>query len=227
VTTTSADGANYRRSVALLVAAAVLVLVVVAIVLLFGVVRPPALPALSDAPTPAPPAAVAWSAWERDGSCVTAAWPDGRVDEELHCESDGGEVVAWTQEGIVLTTWRGAGSEEVVVDPATGEVVDWRTVEPDGDPPEPVGGPSGAVHTERRDGVLVVTDDRHRVLWEVEAADAYEVTSGARSRDGGWYAMVDSAERLLVVPADGSASPRVWAEGVPRWQRVVWQGTER
>ena len=228
MSSSSSPETSRRPSVVLLVAAGALVVVVVVLVVVFGVVRPPAVVALADDPRPAPPGGVAWTAWSRDGSCLAVAWPDGRVEEELFCERDGGEVVAWTDDGVVMQTWRGAGAELVTVDPVDGAVVDWSSVEPERDGPFPVGGLVEAVRTERRDGRVVVTHERDRdqVVWEVQAPDAYDITSGARSPDGGWFALVDSAERLLVVPADGSRAPRLWADGVPRWSTIVWRGTE-
>lgn len=210
-----------RRSVPLLVAAAILVVVVVGLVLAFGIVRPPALATLADQPEPAPPGRLAWTAWSDNGTCIHVLDTDGTIQRELWCERDGAEVVAWTDDGIVVRSWHERGEELTVVDPATGEVVDRRRVEHVDDAV-----PTESVYAERRDGRLVVVRDRDRaVVWEVEAPDTYHVRSSAVSPDGGWVAMVDSAERVLVVPSDGSAPPRVWAEDVPSWQWLIWEGT--
>jgi hypothetical protein len=73
---TTTDG-DRTRNLVLLVAAGVLATVVVVLVLVFGVVRPPALTSLVDEPMPAPSAAVAWSAYEQDdGDCLHVARPD-------------------------------------------------------------------------------------------------------------------------------------------------------
>jgi hypothetical protein len=207
------------RSVALLVAAGTLVLVVVGAVLLFGVERPPALDSLAEAPDPAPSAGVAWMQWSGDEMCVSVARPDGDV-AQVWCDRAGGQLVGWPEPGALeLHTWDG----DVIrtVDVETGEILDRS--------PGPVewewtGEP--AVRTQHRDGRLTVrleADDT--VLWRTEAPERYEVHGSARSPDGDWVAMGDAAGRLLVVPADGSAPPRIWAEDVDTWEPPVWEGT--
>ena len=213
-----------RRSIVLLAAAAVLVVTVVGLVLVFGVVRPPSLATVADRPDPAPSGGVAWTSWRSGETCVTVVRPDGRVDHQLYCERDGSELVAWTDEGIALRTWRGDldATDLLVIDGDTGEVLDVVADAPHRAAPRPE-----SVRTTYRDGRLTVTRERDRdlVVWEVEAPDAYAISSSALSPDGAWFALVDSADRLLIVPADGSADPRVWATDAPRWQDVVWQGT--
>ena len=216
------QGAPARRSVLLLVAAAVLVVAVVGLVLAFGVVRPPSLATIADVPEPAPPGGVAWASWQAGETCVTVVRADGQVDRDLYCQRDGGELVAWTETGFVLRTWDGPEGDLVVIDADTGEVVDVVTDSSRRGTQRPE-----SVRTSYREGRLTVTHerDRDRVVWEVEAPDAYDVTSGALSPDGDWFALVDSADRLLIVPADGSAEPRVWATDAPRWGDIVWEGT--
>jgi hypothetical protein len=217
------------RSVPLLVAAGALVLVVVAAVLLFGVDRPPALAALADDPDPAPPAGVAWMGWTGDEACVAVARPDGEV-EQLWCDRAGGELVGWPETGMLeIRSWE-SGDVTRAIDAETGEVLG-RTPGPDAGGTDPEGewrGPEPAVWTQRRDGRLTVrlqTDDT--VVWRTEAPERYDVHASARSADGRWIAMIDAAERLLVVPADGSTAPRVWATGVDGWEPPVWEGTSR
>lgn len=210
-----------RRSAVLLAVAAVLVVGVVGLVLVFGIAHPPALEDLSDHPTPALDAAVAWAEWTSDGNCLHVARPEGEV-EALRCERDGGEVAAWTDDGILLRSWEASGEQMIVIDAATGDVIDRRRVGAGVAQHLPEG-----VRSEHRDGRLVVTPERGGgVIWEVDAPENYTVTSSAVSPDGRWVAMVDSAERLLVVPADGSAPPRIWAEDVPSWLQLVWEGTQ-
>jgi hypothetical protein len=210
------------RNLVLLVAAGVLATVVVVLVLVFGVVRPPALTSLVDEPMPAPSAAVAWSAYEQDdGDCLHVARPDREV-VRLACEVTGGMLVAWDDDGIVMTSW-GQHDELVWIDPVSGDEVRRDRVADGGDLDPHT---QEVVTSRRRDGVLAVTrQDTGDVLWAVEAPDTYRVDSGTVSPDGDWIALVDSASRLLVVPGDGSTAPRVWAEEVPTWTVPVWEGT--
>jgi hypothetical protein len=214
------DVARADRSVPLLVAAAVLVLLVVGAVVLFGVDRPPSVASLAEEPDPAPTAAVAWTAQEGERTCVRIAWPDGRTTEP-RCATDGGEVVGWTSDGVLLRRW---DDDQVrVLDPRSGALL--------GRGPQDRLTPThedAAVWTEHRDGELIVrsqADDTE--LWRVPAPDRYTIRSSSRSADGGWVAMIDSAERLLVVAADGSVAPREWAAGGPAWQPPVWEGATR
>jgi hypothetical protein len=215
------DGESPTRQLPLLLAAAALVVLVVGLVLAFGIGRPPPLTSLTEAPMPAPSAPVAWTAWDDpDGTCVQVARVDGAV-ERLTCIREGGELVGWDDEGLLLRTWRGNSETVVVLDPDSGELLDRREPpRPEEEPPWP----DEAVFVERDGGRLVVTDadDPDLVLWEVEAVEAYRVESSARSTDGAWIAMVDSARRLLLVPGDGSREPRVWAEDVEPWTPLVW-----
>lgn len=209
------------RSKPALVGAALLLVVVVALVLVFGIARPPALPSLADVPDPAPPAAVAWTTFDRDdGPCLYVARPDGTTGS-LDCNLDG-EVWAWDDDGIAVFTYR-AHDEIEIIDPATGAVVERREV---GDGERPGPSRAGTVSSQHRDGTLVVTrDDTREVIWEIDAPEGYRVGQGAVSPDGDWVAMFDSAERLLLVPADGSADPRVWAEDTTEWEVPVWEGS--
>jgi hypothetical protein len=210
----SGDG----RSLPLLIAAAVLVVAVVGAVLLFGVERPPGLTRLADQPDPEPPAAVAWMGSGGMETCVRIAWPEATVTEPW-CDRAGGDLVGWTDEGILLHRWEGSESIRVL-DPVSGEFVG-RSREGRWEPPYE----QPAAWTERRDGELIVRLDDDTVVWRVETTDRYEIRTSAISADGAWVAMVDSADRLLLVPADGSSPPRVWTEGVTAWQTPIWEGT--
>ncbi len=210
-----------QRSTVALVAAALLLIVVVALVLVFGIARPPALSSLADQPDPAPPAAVAWTSFDPDdGPCLHVARPDGTT-EVLVCNLDG-EVWAWDDDGIAVFTYR-ARDELEIIDPATGEVVERREVDPEG---RSGPSPGGTVSSRHGDGTLTVTRvDTRDVIWEVDAPEGYRIGQGAVSPDGNWVAMFDSTERLLLLPADGSAEPRVWAEDTTEWDLPVWEGS--
>jgi hypothetical protein len=207
------------RSVALLIAAAVLVVAVVAAVLLLGVVRPPQLVAVTAEPTPALPGAVAWTSWERGSGCLHVARPDGSSDE-VWCDRSGGEAVGWSEAGYVLVSHYDGAGRLLEIDPATGEVVSaTRIEEPWQERPLAAG-----VVAYHDDGELVVELETGGQVWRVDAPATYGIRTSARSPDGGWVAMVDEAGRLLVVPSDGSAPPRVWVADGLGWGPVVWQG---
>lgn len=208
------------RSMLALIAAAVVVIAAVVLVLVFGIARPPALSTLADEPDPAPTAEVAWTTFERDGTCLHVAHPDGTT-RSLRCDLDGGEVLAWDDDGIVLQTF-GPRDRVEVIDPRSGEVAATRPLD-DG----PIGPLWDVTITSRhRDGVLTVTrNDTGAAVWEVEAPEGYRVNDGSLSPDGRWIAMVDTAKRLLIVAADGSGPPRLWVEDATAWGVPVWEGT--
>jgi hypothetical protein len=203
-----------RRPIVLVAAAVVAVLTVV-VVLVFGVVRPPELATFDD---PAFDGAMAVATWEDDW-CVQVV--DGDGARELTCDRDGGELVAWTGDGIEVLRWLHDREELVTLDPATGDAVARRDVSDDpGDESWWVEPDIDTVTV--RDGTLEVELDGE-VLWRVETRDPYEVTSGWVGPDGDWVVLQDSADRLLLVPADGSAPPAVLAEDVSAYATLVWR----
>jgi hypothetical protein len=204
-----------RRDARWLVVAAVLVVAVVGSVLAFGVVRPPPL-----APLDAPDfdGAVAFVSWDRE-ACLVVVGPDG-ASSELRCGGVIGELVAWTDEGIVLRTWHGAGPGLETVDATTGETVTRR------EDTEELGRPAPDVDAARVERGRLVVRDGGTVLWSVAARGSYEVAAGWTSPDGRWVALQDTADRLLLVPADGSRDPVVWAEDLDPFVPIVWRGGE-
>lgn len=220
ITTLTTDATpTGRRSRGLLVAAAVLVVAVVVLVAVFGVRRPPSLPSVAGESSGGPSTAVAWMAWEGGEGCVRVAHPSGAVTTPW-CSTAGGEVVGFDGDELVVRTWE-TGERLRTIDLDEGRATGWLPARRD-IAGEPV---ADAAWTERDDGILTVRAvGSDRVLWRVEAHDEYTVDSSARSPDGDWILLVDSAGRLLVVPSDGSAPPRVWAEDVPAWPPPVWEG---
>jgi hypothetical protein len=204
-----------RRDARWLIAAAVLAVAVVGLVLAFGVVRPPALEPLTD---PGFDGAVALVTWDRE-ACLVVVGPDG-ASSQVRCDDDLGELVAWTDEGIVLRTWRGAGPELETVDATTGETVARR------EDTDELGWPDPDVDGARVvDGRLVVRDGGTE-LWSVAARGSYEVVGGWTSPDERWVALRDTADRLLLVPADGSSDPVVWADDLDPYAPLVWRGED-
>jgi len=208
-----------KRSIAALIAAGALVLVVVAAVVTFGVVRPPDL----DSITQGPPVtgAVAWTQWEGERMCLMAATPDGEVTS-VRCDRDYADLVAWTDEGIIIHRWSGTGSE-VVLDPVSGQVIVSRPI-PDDEQPIYAG---DAITSYHEDGMLIVEDlDTGDELWRISIASVYSVYGGTASPDGRWIAAGDSSRRLLVFDRESDAGPRVWATDVDAGWMVVWQSAD-
>lgn len=219
-------GTTPDRQPLVLVAAAVLTVVVVGLVLVFGVTRPPQLATITDEPVVTPPARLATHGWEDGEHCVTVVEVDGTTRRPW-CSPDGAELVGWTDRGVVLRAYgHGAEDLDLTIDPDDGEVVasergwsDLFTGDRGGD----------AVTSSRASGgdVLEVRSGDGTLLWRVEAPDSYTVSYGWRSPDGTAIALFDSADRLLLVPADGSSEPRVWAEDVSGRYEVAWEGSGR
>lgn len=208
-----------RRSVLLLVAAGVLVIATVVAVIVFGVVRPPAVDVLSVG---APPGAVAWNQWDGDRQCVMTASPSGEV-AKVACDRDYADLVGWTDEGIIVHRWQATGSE-IVLDPATGGVLDRRPI-PDDREPIYTG---NAISSYHEDGMRVVEDaETRQVLWRVEIASVYDVHGGTVSPDGRWIAAGDSSRRLLLFDRESDQGPQLWASDVDAGWSVIWQGSDR
>ncbi|MFA9446507.1 hypothetical protein [Egicoccus sp. AB-alg6-2] len=209
------------RSRRLLLLAASVVVVTVALVLVFGVQRPPALERVADVPSPTPPTEVAWTAWKDTGTCVHVARPDGGVDEPW-CGTGSVEIDGFAEDAVVVRRWDG-GRRLVRVDLVTGAATE--TADDEDHDPLPAG-ERDAIEVERLDGQLVVRNGASgRELWRTRAPESYAIQASVRSPDGDWLLLVDTARRLLVVPADGSVAPRVWAEDVPAWRAPVWRGS--
>jgi hypothetical protein len=216
------------RSVAYLVAAAILVVGVVGLVLLFGVHRPPPLDDIAPGASPAPPAAVAWTGWTGSRNCLNVIRTDGSATE-LTCDNDGLDVVAWTDDGIVVRNWTGPSTALELIDPETGRTLEsWLAGDESavdralGDIEEPA--LDTTLYSRYRDGVLTVSASDGTQLWRVEAPEVYRVQRGLRSLDGSVIAAIDSGGRLLVLDPSGASEPRVWRDGLDEWLRFVWEG---
>ena len=214
MTTDREDG----RRVSSLVLAGVLVVAVVAAVLLFGVERAPDLPDLAEVDGPTPPARIAWTEHDGGETCLHLASPDGTVTEPW-CGEPGGDLLGWEGDGVVLLQLWEVEPTVRAVDVETGA----STTRPaDSGEGTALHHPEEPVQPARDDGGLVVEHGGVEV-WRTDAPASYEIVTTVASPDGTWVALVDNAERLLVVEADGGSRPRVWAHGVPP-QVPVWEG---
>lgn len=219
---------HHDRNVWFVVAAAALILAVVGLVLLFGINRPPPLDAVEAGASPAPPAAVAVTSWTGSRQCLHVVQPDGTATE-LICGPQELDVVAWTDEGIVVRDWTGGGRALELIDPATGRTLQSWMAGDETDIDRALGDlgelPLDTTLSSRyRDGVLIVMAADGTELWRVDAADSYRVQRGLRSPDGSVIAALDTSGRLLVLDATGASEPRVWHDGLDEWGRFVWEG---
>jgi hypothetical protein len=217
-----------RGDLRYLIGAAALVVVVGALALVFGIVRPPAFEGLTAAQGAALPGGVAWTEYNERSDCtdLMVARPNGEV-ESVKCLNGLDRVIGWTEDGIVTVSYGESGERMDTRDPVTGDVLLSRDVAGYDDRPADQG--DGAVFSaERRDGSLVLVDHSGTPVWETQADARYEIGTIAGSPDGNWVAMTDSAERLLVVRADGSEPPAIWATGIVEWSwmDLIWEGTE-
>jgi len=212
------------RSVPLLIAAGVLVVVAIVLLVTLGIQRPPALEAVG-AGQAVPSESIVRFAYRDEGPCIELIAPSGEV-RELTCDLEGGEVLGWKDGTIALRTYSNIGEEIVLIDADSGSLLSREIIDPMSTErlPSPV---YSVVRTTNRDGMFTVRLARdNRLLWSVEAPTSYRVDVSAITADGTWVAMVDNARRLLLVPADGSAAPRVWVEDVgSSWDVIVWEGT--
>ena len=206
-----------RGRLAALVAAGALVVVVVVAVLLFGVQRPPTLEGFAAGPPP--PAAVAWTESRSNETCLNIAWPDGSTTRPW-CDPQGGEVVAWPDQGPIWVMRYGASMQLLEVDPDTGAVLQSRR---DSDPDFRRVQPQGEL-TSYRDGDELVVSFDEREVWRTAAPPNYDLRWTRVSPDGEWAVLADAARRLLVIELGQSAEPRVWVDGVDLWGGLVWQG---
>jgi len=214
-----------RRTVGYLVAGAALIALVAGLVLAFGVMRPPPLDSIAERGV-TPPGSVALLQWDGEGGCLAihVIRPDG-TSRASDCDSSLTAIVGWTVDGVMVTAWLDNGQELRTYDPRTLKMVSSRAISEG----KTAGAGDGiGTETSSNGTMTIYWGADYHVLWRVDAPSNYRVESGTPSPDGRWFALMDSAGRLLLVPADGSASPTVWAEGVggnSSWPGPVWEGT--
>jgi hypothetical protein len=212
--------ARPARTLGPLLAAAAIVVTTVVLVATLGLAEPPPLDPVDAASRPDRSLAVlTWR--DEGGQCLLVVAPAGTV-REVRCGLEAtGPLLGWDDEGIIVLRYVAGAEQRETIDPATGTTVA-RAVLSDGMAPVPAERlPAGS---ERRDGRLIVRDADGRELWRVDAPEAYGIQGSAFAPDG-TLAMIDTAERLLVLAPDGTA-PRVWVDDLGAgWAELVWEGT--
>lgn len=204
------------RSLPALVVAAVLVVAVVTAVLVVGVTRPPALEPLADHPDEAPTEALAWLGRSAGDNCLGVARTDG-TDTRPFCDDTHAGLAGWVDGDTVLLTSWSPDARGLEVDVRDGTVRGSR----------PGTGQSGPTDvrelTVTREGEdLLVLGADGTELWRVTIPDTYRINRSSIAPDGTHAAFVDNADRLLVVPTDGTAPPRVWAQDVTSHPDLAW-----
>lgn len=207
-----------QRSVLALGAAGLLVAAVTVVVVLFGVTAYPDVPRLAEQPEPAVSGQLAYLRYDRE-PCLHVV--DGRgADREVRCGSDvEGGGLTWEDDHHLLVHRYRFDDEVLTIDVRTGEVTSVRPATR-ADEPRPL--PDGLV--ERADGTRVSTTargttatvelrdphGRTRTVLELEGPTGYRLDDARWTADGRWIVVRDSAERVLVLAADGDPAPRVW-----------------
>lgn len=219
-----------RRTVAIVTAVAVAVAVVLVVVTV-GIIPLPDLPTLAERPDPPLPAAIAYT--QRDGGreaqqCLRVV--EGADDREVTCLDEHVELVGWTADGDIAVATYGPGPPvRLEIDPASGRTVSRRRADHGSPPrrlPEAHRRDDGTeLHTTARDGhaelLAVAADGTSRVLLALDGPRDYRLRDAHWAPGGAWVAVVDSADRLIVVRADGAPAPRVAAEDIAdyAWSR--------
>ena len=199
-------------------AAGAVAVVVVAVVLLFGVTTAPTFPSLYEEGAPRIEGALAYVEYGGE-DCVHVLDVASGESREVYC-NDWVGLDGWDADGN-LRVHPGNGREYVsIIDPNTGEVLEWDEFIPfDGPPPrEPT-----TLRVRSHDGrTTLVYDggDGEATLIDVEGPRNYSFWEFGMSDDGNYAWVCDSEDRILVVALDGSGGPWTVTDGVsqPMWQ---------
>ena len=230
-----------KRSTLGIIASVVVLAVVLVVVLVFGVIPYPDFASLSAQPDPSIPGTIAFMQGD-DPPCAMTIPASGGPAFEVGCGWEmGGDGLAWTVDGMLVTLdFRGPTPDYVVLDPATGAVIE--RLPADVDSPEPLferpdlathdgmtvmAGSSAMLSRDRADKGAVIWVSREgdaapTVLLEVDGPRDYRFQWATWSPDGNWVLVSDSLDRLLIVSATGDPTPRILVEDVQSWSRPSW-----
>lgn len=192
-----------RRSVAIWSSVGLVAAAVVAVAL-FGVVRPPDVPDLTQSGSSLP-AAVAGLRDTGDQQCVVIVAPDGG-ERTGSCAERFAELVVEDDGRLLLVSYEGGGAVATVLDPVTGEPRG-REVRDEIERPRPgEDEPEPTVVIDSVDGQLeisLVTDEGERFLARLDEPRGYDLRHGSWSPDQRWLLLLDSEDRVLAVSRDG------------------------
>ncbi len=161
---------------------------------------------------------VAWSddsnGGDRSPRVLIANLGTGAV-VEADVRGDGAEGIGWDEDGYLVVIPFGPGpSNEVLVDPDTGEVVGDVEWEPDQqEPPWPIPEP---VWIEHDDGHVALERDDTGGIVRFEAPDSYDINSAA-AMGASRIVFVDELGRVAVSEPGDPATPILVAEDAVEW----------
>lgn len=225
--TPSSHPARTRRRTTLgLLAAGTVVVTTVAIVVAVGWVRLPAMPTLTEAPSPPLAGRVAYVHGTWDRPCIAVTDLADGATQDLQCGTGSVTSLAWTADGdVAVAAWaeyepRPGDLVVRVLDPASGVEVDQRVLgEPDvrWDADRQVRSDGARLLVPaNRDGTVdlrVRADDgTTTTLLHLDGPRDYGIVSAQWSPDGAWVLGLDTRGRLFVLGADGDPAPRLVAD---------------
>ena len=192
--------------------------ITVAVVLLFGISSAPEFPDLHTEGAPTIDGSLAWVEYGPD-DCVQVLDTASGESHEVYCD-DWLHLEGWDSEGN-LRIHSGNGREYVsVIDPNTGDVIEWGEFV-EGDIPPPLYPRSLRARSNDGHATLVHNGPSGQVtLIDAEGPRDYMFFEYGITTDGDYVWACDSEDRILVVPLDGSGGPWVVAENVsqPAWK---------
>ncbi len=201
-----------------LMAAGAVATITVAVVLLFGITSAPGFPSLYEAGAPTIEGTLAYVEYGPD-DCVHVLWVASGESREVYCD-DWLHLEGWDTDGN-LRIHSGNGREYVsVVDPATGEVLEWGDLV-DGDvPPPPFPDSLRARSREGHVTLLYTVSGKETTLIDTTGPRDYGLWEYGIITDQEFAWVYDSEDRVLVVALDGSGGPWVVTEGV---SQLAWK----
>lgn len=217
--------------------AATSVLIVVAIMILVGVADPaPRYPSLSDDPDDSIPGTVAYVTSDNE-SCLRTVLASGSDPQELGCDDQMLQSLAWAADGAILVIRFGDENRELVrLDAETGEEIEAvsfaslskterrETREALGHRARMERGDGASVRvrhgyegsgeyedSEESESVVVRHSDgkKQTILTAEGTGSRYGFETAQWSPDGEWVLVADSVGRLLIVAVEGASEARV------------------
>lgn len=221
-----------QRRTGLVISAVLVAVVAATVIVVWGLVALPAFTPFGEPSGFEVPGTVAFLVSDRGeaATCVSVVGQAEPRPRELRCypERDARypESLGWTDDGrIVVTLYGERGAEYEVLDRSSADVSTtgtWDEAGP-GTVPRPDASPGADGVTVRREGGRVVVTNRIEgatvTLIDAEAPASYDFWEQRWSPGRGYLLLVDSEQRLVVVPSDGSSPAMLLAEDVraPAW----------
>lgn len=161
-------------------------------------------------------------AFVAETNCVRVADLADVDVRELHCvsERDWIDNVVWTEVGIEVGV-EGFQSTIVVLDPATGDVIETRNRD-GADPSQWPYEDQDLFVDVPSDGKVVIRDENNQVLVTLEGPETYGIDTLVGALNSQMVALVDSSERLAVFDR-GDGQPYLVDTAVRPYPPPAWQ----